>query len=54
MAGIFETVRGALENDPTEDLAGRIERELEARGLRRDCGRPRTRAGTLRKMWRPA
>ena len=36
MSGIVETVRGALENNPTEDLAGRIERELETRGLRRD------------------
>ena len=36
MAGIVETVREALENNPTEDLAGRIERELETRGLRGD------------------
>ena len=34
MAGIVETVRGALENNAAEDLAGRIERELEVRGLR--------------------
>lgn len=38
MSGIVETVRGALENDPTEDLAGRIERELEARDLQGDAG----------------
>lgn len=38
MAGIVETVRGALENIPTEDLAARIERELETQGLRGDTG----------------
>ena len=55
MAGIFETVRGALQNNPTEDLAGRIERELETRGLRGDSeGRGREpercgRCGGLRR-----
>ena len=40
MAGIVETVRKALENIPTEDLAARIERELETQGLRGDTGDP--------------
>ena len=35
MAGIAEAMRGALKNNPTEDVAARIEQELEARGLRR-------------------
>ena len=38
MTGIVETVRETLENNPTEDLAGRIERELESRGLRENVG----------------
>lgn len=37
MAGIAEAARGSLKNHPMADVAGRIERELESQGLRRDA-----------------
>ena len=38
MAGIAEVMRGALKNNPTGDVAARIEHELEARGLQGTSG----------------
>lgn len=40
MVGIAEAVRAALEAPAAGDVAGRIERELEARGLREAAGEP--------------
>ena len=52
ISDIAEAVREALENNPTEDLASRIERELGGAESSRGRGRPWARAGTLRKMRR--